>query len=209
MAAAHTVLNKALHGAVEEIIRNRPPAEVISQMERWKGESEKKSVEDSVRDHLHGFSRTIPSFIMAYGDEKLTLANFDEYTEDDGFQELTEIIEEDFRFLRDGGEYTDSDTGEVKRFGGHLFDETVFNDSIEEFLRKRADLANYFNERRTEDIFDYIPPQKTNQIYTPRWVVKKMVDALKAETKNFVQADSAAAAKNGTLKQLVERSFGV
>lgn len=32
-----------------------------------------------------------------------------------------------------------------------------------------------------EDIFDYIPPQKTNQIFTPRWVVEKMVDELEAE----------------------------
>ena len=34
---------------------------------------------------------------------------------------------------------------------------------------------------RTEDIFDYIPPQKTNQIFTPKWVVKKMVDLLEQE----------------------------
>ena len=30
-------------------------------------------------------------------------------------------------------------------------------------------------------IFDYIPPQKTNQIFTPKWVVKKMVDLLEQE----------------------------
>lgn len=32
----------------------------------------------------------------------------------------------------------------------------------------------------TEDIFDYIPPQKTNQIFTPKIVVKHMVDDLEA-----------------------------
>ena len=37
------------------------------------------------------------------------------------------------------------------------------------------------DESRTEDIFDYIPPQKTNQIFTPKWVVKKMVDLLEQE----------------------------
>lgn len=33
----------------------------------------------------------------------------------------------------------------------------------------------------TEDIFDYIPPQKTNQIFTPKKVVKLMVDKLEEE----------------------------
>lgn len=39
-------------------------------------------------------------------------------------------------------------------------------------------MADYFDESRDEDIFDYIPPQKTNQIFTPRWVVSMMVDQL-------------------------------
>ena len=39
-------------------------------------------------------------------------------------------------------------------------------------------LANYFDDSLQEDIFDYIPPQKTNQIFTPRRVVKSMVDSL-------------------------------
>ena len=33
-------------------------------------------------------------------------------------------------------------------------------------------------------------------------------DTLKLETKNFVQADAAEAAKNGTLGELVDRHFG-
>ena len=56
----------------------------------------------------------------------------------------------------------------------------MFNDSIDEFWKKKQELANYFDESHTEDIFDYIPPQKTNQIFTPRWVVQKMVDELEA-----------------------------
>ncbi len=173
-------LRDALAAAVRETIQNKP-TEIIGKMERMKTEEAKKTVEDSVRDHLRGFSRTIPSFIMAYGDEKLTLANIDDYTEDDVFLEVTGITEADFRFLRDGGDYEDPSTGQTKHFDGHLFDETVFNDSIREFLRKKAELADYFAEGHTEDIFDYIPPQKTNQIFTPRRVAKKMVDALEAE----------------------------
>ena len=45
-------------------------------------------------------------------------------------------------------------------------------------MKKKQELANYFDESHDEDIFDYIPPQKTNQIFTPRWVVQKMVDQL-------------------------------
>lgn len=126
------------------------------------------------------FSRTIPSFIMAYGDKNLTLQNFDDYTEDDVFKEVTGITEDQFRFLRDGGDYIDADTNETKHFDGHLFDEVVFNDSIQQFLEKKNQLSDYFEDNSKEDIFDYIPPQKTNQIYTPKAVVKHMVDDLEA-----------------------------
>lgn len=37
------------------------------------------------------------------------------------------------------------------------------------------------DELTKEDIFDYFPPQKTNQIFTPRPTVKDMVDRLEQE----------------------------
>ncbi len=177
---AMQAMQQAVQNTMQDTIQNKP-TELIERMEKHKAEEEKKSVEDSVRAHLRGFARTIPSFIMAYGDGHLTLQNFDEYTEEDVFEEVTGITEADFRFLRDGGEYTDPNTGNIEYFSGHLFDETVFNDSIEEFWKKKRELANYFDESHAEDIFDYIPPQKTNQIFTPRWVVQKMVDELEQE----------------------------
>ena len=177
-------MNNALQSLVETVQETvqqtveEKPKEVVEQAERHKAEQEKQSVEDEVRAHLRGFSRTIPSFIMAYGDGDLTLANFDTKTEADVFLEVTGITIENFRFLRDGGDYPDPDTGEVKHFNGHLFDEVVFNDSVAEFWSKKQQLADYFDESHDEDIFDYIPPQKTNQIFTPRWVVSMMVDQL-------------------------------
>ena len=42
-------------------------------------------------------------------------------------------------------------------------------------------VANYFDESQVEDIFDYIPPQQTNQIFTPKRVVKMMVDHIEKE----------------------------
>lgn len=180
MDTIHQELTDSIEAVVKNTIENKPQ-EVVRRLEENKAEAEKKSVEDSVREHLRGFSRTIPSFIMAYGDGKLTLQNFDTYTEDDVFKDVTGITEEDFRFLRDGGDRMDPVTGEMVHFAGHLFDETVFNDSVEEFWHKKQTLADYFDESHDEDIFDYIPPQKTNQIFTPRWVVRKMADELEKE----------------------------
>ncbi|MDR0950845.1 MAG: Eco57I restriction-modification methylase domain-containing protein [Candidatus Ancillula sp.] len=132
-----------------------------------KAEDKKKNtVEDDVRAHLRGFARTIPSFLMAYGEIDTTLQNFDENIDEAVFEEVTSITLDEFRELRDDL---------------HFFDEVVFNESVQEFLRKRADLAHYYTEQSQEDIFDYIPPQKTNQIFTPKRVVKMMVDTLQEE----------------------------
>lgn len=50
---------------------------IVSGIETEKNEKIKKSIEDKVREHLRGFSRCIPSFLMAYGNEKTTLQDFD------------------------------------------------------------------------------------------------------------------------------------
>ena len=59
--------------------------------------------------------------------------------------------------------------------------QTLFNDAVQEFIKKRTELANYFETDHKGDIFDYIPPQRTNQIFTPKRVVKDMVDQLEQE----------------------------
>lgn len=159
-------------------VKENTPKKIIERVNYDEEVKKKNEVEQDVRSHLRGFSRTIPSFIMAYGDKNLNLRNFDDYTEDDVFEEVTGITEEQFRFLRDGGDYTDQESEQKVHFEGHLFDEVVFNDSIQAFLKKREELSNYFDDESTEDIFDYIPAQKTNQIYTPKAVVKHMVDDL-------------------------------
>ncbi len=136
----------------------------------------KKTTEDDVRDHLRGFARTIPAFLMAYGDAETTLANYDEKMDEPTFKELTGITVAEFRKLRDGFEFIDDD-GNNKKVPG-LFNEVVFNASVKEFFATKDRLSNYFDETQTEDIFDYIPPQKTNQIFTPRKVVNRMLDLL-------------------------------
>lgn len=164
---------------------------IVETAETERLNKEKDSIEGSVRDHLRGFSRTIPAFLMAYGDEKTTLSNFDSLVPADVFWEVTVnqqsgegITLDQFRMLRDGGDYdsTDENGNPIKKhFDGHLFDEVVFDDAVQEFMKKRTELADYFDGKHEEDIFTYIPPQKTNQIFTPKRIVKKMVDDLEKE----------------------------
>ncbi len=169
---------------INEIINDLPKqySETIVQIQETdKRNRAKENIEEGIRDHLRGFARTIPSFLMAYGNNETTLSNFDKIVPANVFKEVTSISLENFRFLRDGGDYTDTETGEVKHFAGDLFDADVFNDSVQEFLNIKKKLADYFDESSQEDIFDYIPPQKTNQIFTPKKVVIEMVDALQKE----------------------------
>lgn len=154
---------------------------VVREVETAKRENKKQTIEGSIRDHLRGFSRTIPSFLMAYGDEDTTLAHFDQIIPTDVFFEVTSVTVEQFCLLRDGGDVTDPESGETVHFEGQLFDPVVFDDSVHEFINLRGKLANYFDDSQDEDIFDYVPPQKTNQIFTPRNVVVKMVDLFEQE----------------------------
>ena len=213
-AKIHDIFNnfsKKIQNHVKQTVED-VPTKVIERVEKNEEEKKLNDIEEDARAHLRGFSRTIPSFIMAYGDKKLTLQNFDDYTEDDVFKEVTGITEDQFRFLRDGGDYVDAKTNENKHFEGHLFDEVVFNDSIQQFLEKRNQLSNYFKDDIKEDIFDYIPPQKTNQIYTPKSVVKHMVDDLEANNPGIFDDPSKTFAdlymKSGLyITEIVKRLF--
>ncbi len=184
MERAMNDLTSSVKKQIEEVV-NEKPREVIERIETDRANKKKNEIEEEVRAHLRGFSRTIPSFIMAYDDGTLRLNNFDQIVTPAVFEEVTGITLEDFRFLRDGGKYIED--GIQKHFEGDLFDEVVFDDSIEVFRQKREALANYFDESLGEDIFDYIPPQKTNQIFTPKWVVKKMVDLLEEENPHIFE----------------------
>lgn len=142
---------------------------VVERVETAIQERDKNSVEDDVRDRLRGFSRTIPAFLMAYGeiDNPVTLATFDKIIPDAVFSELTGITLDEFRYLRDVGK---------------LFDPVTFDDAVKVFLNLRRKLADYFDETNAKDIFDYIPPQRTNQIFTPKETVRHMCDLLEAES---------------------------
>jgi type II restriction enzyme len=171
---------------------------IVTREETKKEQRRANKTMDDARSHLRGFARTIPMFLMAYGNRDIRLANFDDYTPDHVFEEITGITEADFRVLRDGQEVAEED-GTVIRIPG-MFDEAVFDQAVQEFLDKKAELADYFNESQAEDIFAYIPQQKTSLVFTPRSVVETMVDVLETEnpgifedpTKTFADLFSTA-----------------
>lgn len=145
-----------------DLLTKKSTENILKQSENKK----RNIVEDDVRARLRGFARTIPLFLMAYGEDTTTLENFETIVENSIFREVTGIGIDQFCMLRD--EYK-------------FFDTVVFNESAQEFLKKRTELANYFDENQEEDIFDYIPPQFTNQIFTPKKIVIMMVDKLQTE----------------------------
>lgn len=189
-------LKQELVGKVEEKTKEltqKSTEEILQKAE----EKKRATVEDDIRARLRGFARTIPSFLMAYGEPTTTLANFDENIKDEVFKEVTGITLDQFRALRDTYNF---------------FDPVVFDESVQEFLHKKAELANYFDDSQTEDIFDYIPPQRTNQIYTPKKVVKLMIDKLEEENPDlFTDKDKTFAdlyVKSGLyLTEIVKRLF--
>ena len=159
----------------------------VTQKEDEKVEKVQKTKEDEIRDRLRSFTRTIPMFIMANDSkEEITIDNFDLEIDDNDFLELTSITKGEFHKLRDGFDYEED--GERKTFQG-VFNKYRFNASIAEFRLKKDQFANYFTAE--EDIFELIPNQKTNQIFTPRNVVKMMIDQLEEHDPTlFTRTDS-------------------
>ena len=151
----------------------------VEKQEEKKVETERKSKEEQVKEHLRAFTRTIPMCIMAnHTGREITIDNFDEVITDEDFEDLTNITKEEFAQLRDGFDY-DDDNGVRRHFDG-VFDKYCFNAAIAEFIEKKNQLGKYWLGDQ-HDIFEWIPNQKNNQIFTPKRVVTMMVDDLEGE----------------------------
>ena len=157
-----------------EILENDFVHNKVAQKEEEKVEKVQKTKEDEIRDRLRSFTRTIPMFIMANSSkDEITIDNFDLEIDATDFADLTSITKEEFHKLRDGFDYEEN--GVRKTFQG-VFNNYRFNASIAEFRLKKDLLADYFAAK--EDIFELIPNQKTNQIFTPKKVVQMMINKL-------------------------------
>ena len=151
----------------------------VEKQEQQKVETERKSKEEQVKEHLRAFTRTIPMCIMANRTgQTITIDNFDDVITDEDFEDLTNITKEEFAQLRDGFDY-DDENGVRRHFGG-VFDKYCFNAAIAEFVEKKNQLGKYWLGDQ-HDIFEWIPNQKNNQIFTPKRVVSMMVDDLERE----------------------------
>lgn len=164
------VLKQKLIAILEnDFVKNK-----VEEKEQAIVEKVQKTKEDEIRDRLRSFTRTIPMFIMANASkEEITIDNFDVAINDLDFIDLTSITKDEFHKLRDGFDYEEN--GVRKTFQG-VFNKYRFNASIAEFRSKKEQLANYFTAE--EDIFELIPNQKTNQIFTPKKVVQMMINNL-------------------------------
>ena len=177
---------KRLVEATADIVETDLPRDMVDEREEAEYEREEKSDLDIIRSKLRTFTRAIPSFVMASSHpSELNIDNIETVVNDDDFSSFftdkevlargEKFTKDDFRVLRDGGDYEENSV--TKHFDG-FFDKYVFNASIQEFAKKRRDLADYLRVDRREDIFSYIPPQRSNQIFTPRRVVNRMLDIL-------------------------------
>ena len=169
---------------LSEMIENELPNDLVTHKEEEIYEDEEETEMDQIRKKLRTFTRAIPSFIMASKNPNaITLDNIEDTVSEEDFEQLfTEkdskepFTKEDFRKIR--GPWTNPETGEV--FEG-FFDRYTFNAAIKEFEEKRHELADYLQPGVKEDIFSYIRPLRTNQIFTPRRIVNKMLDLLEQE----------------------------
>ena len=172
-----------------DFVEKELPRDMIDNREEQAYQDNAKTELDIIREKLRTFSRAIPSFVMAAKDPRnLTIDNLQDAVSDEDFEMLfnerdklhapDRFTKADFIELRDGGDYEEN--GEIIHFDG-FFEKHRFNAAIQEFEKKRERLADYLNNTTKEDIFSYIPAQKSNQIFTPREVVNKMLNILEAE----------------------------
>lgn len=191
---ADRIAQDKLADSLANIIEKDLPNDTVIHKEEDKYEKEEKSEMDQIRRKLRTFTRAIPSFIMAASKDvdEITLDNIEDTVSDKDFEELfTEkdsepFTKDDFRKIR--GPWTNPETGET--FEG-FFDRYTFNAAIREFEEKRQEIADYLSPGAKEDIFSYIRPLKTNQIFTPRGVVNKMLDLLEENNPGIFEDPNA------------------
>lgn len=191
---ADRIAQDKLADSLANIIEKDLPNDTVIREEEDNYEKEEKSEMDQIRRKLRTFTRAIPSFIMAASTDvdKITLDNIEDTVSDKDFEELfTEkdsepFTKDDFRKIR--GPWTNPETGET--FEG-FFDRYTFNAAIREFEEKRQEIADYLSPGAKEDIFSYIRPLKTNQIFTPRKVVNKMLDLLEENNPGIFEDPNA------------------
>lgn len=167
---------------LDDYLVEQLPQDTIRKKEEELFEQEEKEELRKQNDKLRTIGRALPMLIMASKNpEKLELGNIENSVSDEVFEEIfnesgatEKFTKEDFCYLRD--EATDEGGNRIE-----LFDTFVVNSSIQEFEKRRKEMADYINTDSPTDIFTYIAPQKSNLVFTPREIVTKMLNILEDE----------------------------
>ena len=167
---------------LDDYLVEQLPQDTIRKKEEELFEQEEKEELRKQNDKLRTIGRALPMLIMASKNpEKLELGNIENSVSDEVFEEIfnesgatEKFTKEDFCYLRD--EATDENGNRIE-----LFDTFVVNSSIQEFEKRRKEMADYINTDSPTDIFTYIAPQKSNLVFTPREIVTKMLNILEDE----------------------------
>ena len=167
---------------LDDYLVEQLPQDTIRKKEEELFEQEEKEELRKQNDKLRTIGRALPMLIMASKNpEKLELGNIENSVSDEIFEEIfnesgatEKFTKEDFCYLRD--EATDEGGNRIE-----LFDTFVVNSSIQEFEKRRKEIADYINTDSPTDIFTYIAPQKSNLVFTPREIVTKMLNILEDE----------------------------
>ena len=173
------ILEKATEQAGEEITK-----EDFKKFEQAKklldeAREKKKKEEKKFQDHLQGFSRAVPIFLMAYAHDGMTFEDLEEQIPSADFEQVTGITKEHFKYLRQ----VRDDSGEP------IFVEGAFNSAIHEFLKRKRATERYYKNEIEDDIYDNIPSQENNRVFTPKRVVNMILDAFEAENPAFFKSD--------------------
>lgn len=148
------------------------------------------------RDKLRSFARTIPLLLHLYGKPDTGLKDLSELVPDDHFELITHITKQEFKIL----------------LQENYFNEQNFTIAMREFMHREKSFSDYFLRSELCSIFNYIPTQNSEQIFTPSSLVIKMVDYLEKTHPNIFQSSEVKffdpASKSGLfLAEILRRVF--
>lgn len=127
-----------------------------------KARQKQDEFENECRNKLRSFVRTIPILLHLYGEQGTKLESLITIVPDNSFKLLTGITKSEFKvLLREG-----------------YFNESNCNLAMQEFMEREIKFSNYFKDKKLNSIFDYIPAQNSDQIFTPAPFVASMVTKL-------------------------------
>ncbi len=157
---------------------------------------EQHNFENDCRDKLRSFVRTIPLLLHIYGKPDIELKDLLELVPDDYFKFITHITKQEFQIL----------------LQEKYFHEQNCTVAMREFMHREKSFSDYFLRSELCSIFNYIPTQNSEQIFTPSSLVIKMVDYLEKTHPNIFQSTDAKffdpASKSGLfLAEILRRLF--